>query len=164
MPSGLSRHEIFAQPSGSFARAGVRHVGVLLHGLSVGARRHPLSTMITLHRARIVQPVGLPPVENGAVAVSGAGIMNVGGFEILRAEFPGVEVVDHGEVVLLPGLINAHCHLDFTCMRGSILPNRSFSGWVRRINELKRTCSDDDYLHPLPRASRSCANGARRRC
>jgi cytosine/adenosine deaminase-related metal-dependent hydrolase len=102
--------------------------------------------MITLHRARIVLPIGSPPIENGAVAVSGAGIMDVGEFESLRAEFPGVEVVDHGEVVLLPGLINAHCHLDFTCMRGSILPNRSFSGWVRRINELKRTCSDDDYL------------------
>jgi cytosine/adenosine deaminase-related metal-dependent hydrolase len=102
--------------------------------------------MVTLHRARLVLPIGSPPVDNGALAVSGASFATVGSFTELRAEFPGAKVVDHGEAVLMPGLINAHCHLDFTCMRGAILPNRSFSGWVRRINELKRTCSDDDYL------------------
>lgn len=102
--------------------------------------------MIALHRARLILPIGSSPVENGALAVSGASIAQLGEFDEIRAQFPGAQVFDHGDVVLLPGLINAHCHLDFTCMRGAILPNRSFSGWVRRINELKRTCSDDDYL------------------
>ena len=58
----------------------------------------------------------------------------------------GTPATDLGDVVLMPGLINAHCHLDFTVMRGAILPNASFSQWVRRINDLTRTLRDDEYL------------------
>ncbi len=58
----------------------------------------------------------------------------------------GRPATDLGEVVLMPGLINSHCHLDYSAMRGAILPNASFSTWIRRINELKRTLDDDDYL------------------
>lgn len=56
---------------------------------------------------------------------------------------------DLGEVVLMPGLINAHCHLDYSVMRGAILPNTSFSQWIRRINDLKRTLDDGDYLESI---------------
>ncbi len=93
------------------------------------------------HRARVVVSMDGPPIEDGVVVVDGAEIISVGRF----ADFSG-ELVDHGEVVLLPGLINAHCHLDYTAMRGAILQRGSFSAWVRRINELKRTMSDGDYL------------------
>jgi len=99
-----------------------------------------------LHRARIVLPLSAPPIENGAVAVSGSHIAEVGPFAEIRSRHPAAEVVDHGETILLPGLINAHCHLDFTSMRGAILTSNSFSGWVRRINELKRTFTDEDYI------------------
>ncbi len=99
-----------------------------------------------LHRARIVLPLSAPPIENGAVAVNGATFAEVEKIDDLRARHPAAEVIDHGETVLLPGLINAHCHLDFTAMRGAILTNGSFSAWVRRINELKRTMSDADYV------------------
>ena len=58
----------------------------------------------------------------------------------------GSPATDLGDVILMPGLINAHCHLDYTAMRGAILPNASFTQWVRRINELKRMLDDDDYL------------------
>jgi len=55
-------------------------------------------------------------------------------------------VVDLGEVAAMPGLINAHCHLDYTLMRGALLPAKSFSRWVKRINALKRSLTDNDYL------------------
>ncbi|HVE15929.1 MAG TPA: amidohydrolase family protein, partial [Chthoniobacterales bacterium] len=101
---------------------------------------------MTIHRARIVLPLSVPPIENGAVVMDGATFAEVGGYDDLLARHPSAEVIDHGETVLLPGLINAHCHLDFTAMRGAILTNGSFSAWVRRINELKRTMTDDDYI------------------
>lgn len=104
---------------------------------------------MTVHRARIVLPLAAPPIEDGAVAVRGSRIEAVGSFADLRVNHPAAEVVDHGEVILLPGLINAHCHLDFTAMRGAILSNGSFSAWVRRINEVKRTLTDDDYLNSV---------------
>ncbi len=95
------------------------------------------------HRARVVITMDGPPIEDGVVVVAGPTIESVGRF---RDWDGGGEVVDHGEVALLPGLINAHCHLDYTAMRGAILQRSSFAAWVRRINELKRTMSDDDYL------------------
>jgi len=84
-------------------------------------------------------PVSSPPVEDGMVCFEEGKITRVGRWD-------GSPATDLGEVVLLPGLINAHCHLDYTAMRGAILPNSSFTHWVRRINELKRTLDDDDYL------------------
>lgn len=64
-------------------------------------------------------------------------------------KWDGREATDLGDRILMPGLINAHCHLDYSVMRGAILSNRSFSQWVRRINELKRTLTDDDYLESI---------------
>lgn len=100
--------------------------------------------MPILH-ARIVLPVGAPPLENGAVVVEAGRITAVG----RRGDFSGAPVWDLGDVVLMPGLINAHCHLDYTVMRGAILPQSSFANWIRRINDLKRTLTDDDYQHSI---------------
>ena len=96
-------------------------------------------------RARHVLPIEGPPIENGAVAIGGNRITAVGGAADLIAAQPG-PVTDLGEVVLMPGLINAHCHLDYSMMRHAISPPKSFTEWVKRINALKRSLDDDDYL------------------
>jgi cytosine/adenosine deaminase-related metal-dependent hydrolase len=59
------------------------------------------------------------------------------------------EIVDLGEVTVLPGLINAHCHLEYGLLRGAILPSRNFPQWIGRINALKRTLTDADYVHGI---------------
>ena len=64
---------------------------------------------------------------------------------------------DLGEVVLLPGFINPHCHLDYSTLRHAILPPRSFSEWVGRINALKRTLDPEDYLAAIARGFRESA-------
>ena len=55
---------------------------------------------------------------------------------------------DLGDCILMPGLINAHCHLDFTIMRGAILQQESFSHWVAD-QRFKRTLTDEDYLQSI---------------
>ena len=60
-------------------------------------------------------------------------------------------MLDLGERVLMPGLVNAHCHLDYTMMRRAIQPQRSFTGWIRHINALKRSLSLDDYRDSIAR-------------
>ncbi len=72
----------------------------------------------------------------------------VGRWADLRRDWSG-PVEDLGEQTLLPGLINAHCHLDYTGMRGAIMPPESFSAWIQRINALKRDFTDDDYLRGI---------------
>src|ERR1700757_4812449 len=96
-------------------------------------------------RARTVVTMAGAPIENGAVAVYGNQIADVGKFDDLRARNAG-EVVDLGEQGLLPGLINAHCHLDYSCLRGKIPPKKSFSDWIRAINAEKAKLSPKDYL------------------
>ncbi len=95
-------------------------------------------------RAKTLVTMDGPPIENGAVAIAGDRITAVGRFEELRAEQG--PITDLGEVVLLPGLINAHCHLDFTALRGAIAPQRSFADWILQINGLRRDLSDEDFL------------------
>ena len=85
------------------------------------------------------------PIENGAIAIVGNEIASVGRFDKVKAGHPG-EVLDLGEQILLPGLLNAHCHLDYTMLRGQIPRQKSFTDWIRAINERKAALSDQDYV------------------
>ncbi len=87
-----------------------------------------------------------PPIENGAVVISGDRVLDVGKFPEVSGRHAGEEIVDLGEQALLPGLINAHCHLDYTCLRGKIPPQKSFANWIRAINAEKAKLSEQDYL------------------
>jgi aminodeoxyfutalosine deaminase len=96
-------------------------------------------------RARIVVTMDGQPIENGAVAISGNRIVDVGAFDDVKARNSD-EVLDLGEQALLPGLINAHCHLDYTCLRGKIPQQKSFTGWICAINAAKAKLSPEDYV------------------
>jgi aminodeoxyfutalosine deaminase len=96
-------------------------------------------------RARRIVTMDGPPVENGAVVVSGDRIVDLGKFNEIKARSSG-DVIDLGEQVLLPGLVNAHCHLDYTCLRSKISPMKSFADWIHAINAEKAKLAAADYL------------------
>ena len=87
-------------------------------------------------RARVILPVSQPAIEDGAVFISRGRIVTVGRWRDLRREAPA-QTRDLGEVILLPGLVNAHCHLDYTDMAGAIPPPKSFLDWIEAIIALK---------------------------
>jgi cytosine/adenosine deaminase-related metal-dependent hydrolase len=97
-------------------------------------------------RARVVVTMDGPPIENGAVAISENRVVDAGKFRDISARHFTRKIVDLGEQALLPGLINAHCHLDYTCLRGKIRPQNSFADWVRAINSAKAKLSPEDYV------------------
>jgi cytosine/adenosine deaminase-related metal-dependent hydrolase len=86
-------------------------------------------------RARVVLPVRQPPVPNGAILVSGDRIAWCGPWDARPSS--SAPVVDLGEQVLLPGLINAHCHLDYTAMAEALSPPRTFTDWIKGLVALK---------------------------
>src|ERR1041385_2242516 len=98
-----------------------------------------------LVRARTVVTMAGEPIDNGAVLIDGDRIAAVGQFEELKNEAAN-DILDLGERILLPGLINAHCHLDYTCLRGKIPPQESFSDWIRAINNQKAELARNDYV------------------
>lgn len=99
---------------------------------------------LQLLRARVVLPVWRPPIQDGAVVVSGQRIVAVGDWRSVRAEFSG-EVCDLGESILLPGLVNAHCHLDYTHMAGLFPPRESFCDWIKLITTEKAQWTYSDF-------------------
>ncbi len=95
-------------------------------------------------RARTILPVSWPPIENGAVLVAGNRIRAVASWADLRSE-AGEETLDLGDVVVLPGLVNAHCHLDYTDMAGELPPPKTFTDWIPLITAAKTAWSYSDY-------------------
>lgn len=99
-------------------------------------------------RARIVLPVTAPPVENGVVLIFRDRIAVVGAWKDLPAELKsaaGSKIVDLGDAILLPGLVNAHCHLDYTGMAGLWPPQKKFTDWIPRMLAAKAEWSYSDY-------------------
>lgn len=94
-----------------------------------------------LYRARWVVPISSPPIANGVVGVEGRHIAFVGP----AADAPAGELEDLGDVVLLPGLVNAHCHLELTAMRG-FLEDLDFRRWILRLTFARRAVLDRDAL------------------
>jgi cytosine/adenosine deaminase-related metal-dependent hydrolase len=97
-----------------------------------------------LLRARIVLPVSRPPIADGAVLVEGNRIAAVGRWRDLSRANGHDSARDLGGVILLPGLVNAHCHLDYTDMGGQP-PTKRFPDWIKGILARKAEATYADY-------------------
>ena len=96
--------------------------------------------MIRYH-ARYVLPIATRPLERAIVAVDGDRIAYVGP----RAGAPTGDDVELGDALLMPGLVNAHCHLELTAMRG-FLEDLGFRQWIMRLTTAKRAVLDRAML------------------
>jgi cytosine/adenosine deaminase-related metal-dependent hydrolase len=95
---------------------------------------------MTSYHARWVLPITEPAIENGTVTVENGRITYVG------ERRSGGDEVDLGNAILMPGLINAHCHLELTVMRG-FLEDLDFRRWILRLTSAKRAVlSTEDLL------------------
>jgi cytosine/adenosine deaminase-related metal-dependent hydrolase len=95
-------------------------------------------------RSRVVLPLRRPVLAAGAVVIAGQRIRAVGRWDQIRREHSG-PVIDLGDTALLPGLINAHCHLEYTDLAGEFLPPRRFSDWLKLIVAAKGVRSNADF-------------------
>ncbi|HEX3867273.1 MAG TPA: amidohydrolase family protein, partial [Gemmatimonadaceae bacterium] len=86
-------------------------------------------------------PVSTPPIANGVVAVGGSRINYVGN----ASGAPPGDDEDLGNSILMPGLVNAHCHLELTAMRG-FLEDLEFRRWILRLTAARRDVLDRNAL------------------
>lgn len=119
-------------------------------------------------RARVVVPMAGPILLDGAVVIAEGRVVAVGPWaEIqhhplaLAASEAEGSLIDLGAHILLPGLINAHCHLDYTMLRGVIPPptaaadalnvsgSPSFAAWVGQINAHKAALQEADFAEAI---------------
>ena len=83
-------------------------------------------------RAKYVMPNSCTIIENGAVAIQGSKIVDIGLYPIIRSSGTA-PIHDLGEAVLTPGLVNAHTHLDLTNSADSIQRVPKFTDWIFQI-------------------------------
>lgn len=94
----------------------------------------------TIYAARWVMPIDAPPIENGELIVEDGVIQAV-----RRRTTPNCECRDFGNAILMPGLVNAHTHLEYTALRG-FLEDAPFFPWIRALNAAKSSFTRDDWL------------------
>jgi len=83
--------------------------------------------------ARWVVPIERPPIAEGALALADNGtILAVGSRAELRAEFPDV-AEQRAEGVLLPGLVNAHCHLELSLHAHAVPGGHGVYDWAMTL-------------------------------
>ena len=83
-------------------------------------------------RAKYVMPNSCTIIENGAVAIQGSKIVDVGLYPTVR-DSGAPPIHDLGEAILMPGLVNAHTHLDLTSIADSIQRVPKFTDWIFQI-------------------------------
>ena len=97
-------------------------------------RGMPTSPELLRLKARYVFPIAGPPIADGVVTIRGERIETVGPANVAERATRGDEIVDLGNVALLPGLVNAHTHLeasDLTAPLGKA--GMAFPQWIRRV-------------------------------
>ena len=82
--------------------------------------------------ARWVFPVDVPPLERGVVTIAGDRIAAVEPHGTRTADY------DLGNAAILPGLVNAHTHLDLSGARGRCPPTPQFTDWLRAVIRHRR--------------------------
>lgn len=107
--------------------------------------RFPIRERKFLLRARAVLPVSSRPISNGAILITRNQISEIGRWRDL-AKTKRDETIDLGDAIAMPGLVNAHCHLDYTDMAGEFPPPKIFSDWLKLITTAKGHWSKSDYV------------------
>lgn len=97
--------------------------------------------------AKYVLPISSEPIENGAIAIDGTAIIDVGTLTELSKKYATFPLEDLGEAAIIPGFVNCHSHLEITSMRGSLDDVESdFRAWLLKLNGLRAELSDEDIL------------------
>jgi cytosine/adenosine deaminase-related metal-dependent hydrolase len=100
--------------------------------------------------ARWVFPANGPPIEHGVVTVRDDRIVAV---EPRGARAPDSDL---GNAAILPGLVNAHTHLDLTGMRCRCPPSPDFTAWLRQVIAHRRAATPEETQADVRAGIREC--------
>ncbi|MEW5802843.1 MAG: amidohydrolase family protein [bacterium] len=108
---------------------------------------------ITLHRAAWILPISSPPIRDGIVAVRDGRILEAGAAQSMRKKYGRLEgihqpaekhLVDYGDGAILPSLVNAHTHLELSCLAGRVQAGAGFVGWIKNLILARERCKSRD--------------------
>ncbi|MCM2357305.1 MAG: amidohydrolase family protein [Geobacteraceae bacterium] len=104
--------------------------------------------------ATYVLPVSAPPIAGGAIAVDNGRIVALGTMAELRRIY-GAPVREYPGCVIMPGLVNAHTHLELThfpswkLRKGIDYSPRTYVDWVIQVIKIRRALTSDELAHSV---------------
>jgi cytosine/adenosine deaminase-related metal-dependent hydrolase len=107
-----------------------------------------------IYAASYLYPVSSLPIEGGAIAVADGRIVATGPVDRLRMEY-GAPVRDFPECIIMPGLVNAHTHLELThfpswkLRKGIDYSPRTYVDWVIQVIKIRRSLSRQELEHSV---------------
>ena len=108
--------------------------------------------MLTIYAATWVLPAVFPPIADGAIAIEGSKILGAGTRTALLQKYPSAHLKTFNDCAIIPGLVNAHSHLELTAMRGYLEKEETdFFAWLRKLTvaRLERMSLDDIYVSAM---------------
>jgi aminodeoxyfutalosine deaminase len=112
----------------------------------------------TIHRAKYVLAEPDLLLQNAAIHVSARGhISRIATWTRTQSQ---AEVIDWGSSVIIPGLVNAHVHLELTSLYNKLTKFRSFTDWISQLIHCRQSWTMEDFLSSAAEGSRlSLASG-----
>lgn len=114
-----------------------------------------------IYTASYVLPVSSPPIPGGAVAVQNGVIQAVGSAAELR-KISDAKVTDLPGCAIIPGLVNAHTHLELTHFPAwkvrkdlDYLPRR-YVDWIEQVVKIRRALTPGELELSLREGLRLC--------
>jgi aminodeoxyfutalosine deaminase len=114
------------------------------------------------YHASWILPISSPPIRDSWVAVDRGRIVAYGaeGARVRPAPADGVRAVDLGHVALMPGLVNAHTHLELSYLRDEVPPASQFVKWIRGVMAARRERPDPNSPEILESIDRALQESA----
>lgn len=94
---------------------------------------------MTTYRADWVFTGQGEPIKNGTLVEHNGKIVEI------RAGKGDKPDVDLGNALIIPGLVNAHTHLDLGALRGQIPPPAHFTDWLQQVISYRRKSSIEEW-------------------
>ncbi|MBJ6724200.1 amidohydrolase family protein [Geomesophilobacter sediminis] len=111
--------------------------------------------------ASYLLPIASPPIEGGALAVENGRVVAVGPLAEIRASHPG-PVTDFPGAAILPGMVNAHTHLELTnfpswkVRKALDYHPRTYVDWVTQVVKIRRALTPEELQLSVKAGIRLC--------
>ncbi|QEG01222.1 Aminodeoxyfutalosine deaminase [Stieleria maiorica] len=96
----------------------------------------------TIYVAAWIFPISRPPINGGYLRVIGDQIVEIG--SVRDPGFRRQDVIDLGEVAVLPRMVNAHTHLEFSDCQSPIgQPGIALAEWIGKVIAARGVATED---------------------
>jgi aminodeoxyfutalosine deaminase len=107
--------------------------------------------MIRRFSATWVYTLISPPLKNGIVSVDEKG--EIVDIKDTNGHLPELERLEHHSGIIVPGFINAHCHLELSHLKGKLSGKNGIGGFLGEIN-LLRNIPEEELMDAARKADR----------